>query len=81
MSQSKLHVELRIGETLHIGNSTVTLEKKSGQRARLLVQSDAGIRMIPPNAGHKPNTNHSAHECASSPHWGSKEQAHGQHSV
>lgn len=76
MSQSKLHVELRIGETLHIGNSTVTLEKKSGQRARLLVQSDAGIRMIPPNAGHKPNTNPSAQECASSPHRGSKEQAH-----
>lgn len=76
MSQSKLHVELRIGETLHIGNSTVTLEKKSGQRARLLVQSDAGIRMIPPNAGHKPNTNPSAHECAPSPPRGSKEQAH-----
>ena len=79
MSHSKLHVELRIGETLHIGNSTVTLEKKSGQRARLLVQSDAGIRMIPPNAGHKPNTNPSAQECASSPPRGSKEQAHGQH--
>ena len=77
MSHSKLHVELRIGETLHIGNSTVTLEKKSGQRARLLVQSDAGIRMIPPNAGHKPNTNPSAHECASLPHRGSKEHTYG----
>ena len=78
MSQSKLHVELRIGETLHIGNSTVTLEKKSGQRARLLVQSDAGIRMIPQTAGHKPNTNLSAHECAPSPELG-KEHTHGQH--
>ena len=81
MSQSKLHVELRIGETLHIGNSTVTLEKKSGQRARLLVQSDAGIRMIPPpNAGHKPNTNLSAHECAPSPELG-KEHTHGQYVI
>lgn len=78
MSQSKLHVELRIGETLHIGNSTVTLEKKSGQRARLLVQSDAGIRMIPPNAGQKPNTNLSAHECAPSPELG-KEHTHGKY--
>ena len=80
MSQSKLHVELRIGETLHIGNSTVTLEKKSGQRARLLVQSDAGIRMIPPNAGHKPNTNLSAHECASSAVT-TKEHTHGQYPI
>ena len=60
--------------------SAVTLEKKSGQRARLLVQSDAGIRMIPPNAGHKPNTNPSAHECASSAVT-TKEHTHGQYPV
>lgn len=77
---SKLHVELRIGETLHIGTSTVTLEKKSGQRARLLVQSDVGIHMNIQNAGHKPNTNPSAHECAPSPELG-KEHTHGKHSL
>jgi len=80
MSHSKLHVELRIGETLHIGTSTVTLEKKSGQRARLLVHSDVGIHMILPNAGQKPNTNPSAHECAPSPELG-KEHTHGKYPV
>ena len=73
MSQSKLHVELRIGETLHIGNSTVTLEKKSGQRARLLVQAPADIPVTHP--GRNPISNLSAHECASSPELG-KEQSH-----
>ena len=68
MSHSKLHVELRIGETLHIGNSTVTLEKKSGQRARLLVQAHAGITITKP----------SAQECAPSPE---KEPSYGQYPV
>ena len=33
--------ELRPGQTLRIGDSFVTLEQKTGQRARLRVESDA----------------------------------------
>ena len=75
MSTNKLHVELAAGQSLSIGGAIVTLERKSGQRARLTVLAPPGISIK------HPKTHTSAHECASSPHWGSKEQAHGQHTV
>ena len=71
MSTTKLHVELAAGQSLTIGGAIVTLEHKSGQRARLTVLAPADLPII------HPKTNPCAQECASSPHRGIKEQAHG----
>lgn len=38
---SRQFYELKVGETLTVGDSRITLEAKSGQRARLRVDSDA----------------------------------------
>lgn len=37
MILKRRHIDLRVGETIAIGDVTVTLEEKSGQRAKLLV--------------------------------------------
>lgn len=37
---TKMHVDLRRGEVLTIGTTTVRLEKKSGQVARLVIEAD-----------------------------------------
>ena len=70
MSTTKLHVELAAGQSLTIGGAIVTLEHKSGQRARLTVLAPADLPII------RPKTNPSAHECASSPEQG-KEHTYG----
>lgn len=72
MSTTKLHVELAAGQSLTIGGAVVTLEHKSGQRARLTVVAPADLQII------HPKTHPSAHECASSPTPG-KEHTHGQY--
>jgi hypothetical protein len=41
-------IELRVGETASIGDAVVTLEEKSGQRARLRVVAPPGVRVDPP---------------------------------
>lgn len=69
---TKLHIELAAGQSLSIGGAIVTLERKSGQRARLTVQAPAGLEII------RPKTNPSAHECASSPVQ-AKEHTHGKY--
>lgn len=74
MSTTKLHVELAAGQSLTIGGAVVTLEHKSGQRARLTVVAPADLQII------RPKTKPSAHECASSPDMG-KEHYHGKHPV
>ena len=56
---SKLTVDLKVGETLTIGNATVRLEKKSGQQARLVVVADEGTKIKVPNSRRDP-----AHESA-----------------
>lgn len=76
MSTTKFHIELSAGQTLTIGGTVVTLEHKSGQRARLLVQAPADIKIISP--GRNPNHNPGAHECASSPVQ-AKEHTNGKH--
>ena len=75
MSATKFHIELAAGQSIAVGDTTVTLQHKSGQRARLLVQAPADTKIT--QTGLKPATP-SAHECASSPEQG-KEHAHGQH--
>jgi hypothetical protein len=43
-------VELRVGEalTLDSGRILITLESKSGQRARLRIQADASLTIVVP---------------------------------
>ena len=79
MSTTKFHIELAAGQSITVGDTIVTLQHKSGQRARLLVQAPADTPVTHP--GRNPISNPSAHECAPSPPRGSKEQAHGQHPV
>ena len=67
-----LSIDLRIGETLCVGDARIRLERKDGRRVRLLVQAPRTTKIQPPA---KPR----AQECASTPQRGSKEQAHGQH--
>lgn len=64
-----LSVDLRIGETLYVGDARIRLERKDGRRARLLVQAPRTTKIQTPP---KP----CAQECASTPSTG-KEQAHG----
>lgn len=74
MNLSKLNIELRPGEVLHIGDAQIELVHKSGQRARLEIRAPKETKITTPV---KPL---SAHECASSPEQG-KEHSHGQYPV
>jgi len=73
MSTTLVHVELRVGETVRIGNTLVTLSQKSGQRARLAICADANTPIQRP-AGRATT---GAQECASS----AEEAANGKHPV
>ena len=77
-ARTRIHIEVRAGESFAIGGATVTLEHKSGQRARLLVQAESCTPVSLP--GRKPITHPSAHECASSPKTG-KELSHGKYAI
>ena len=76
MSATKFYIELAAGQSITVGDAIVTLQHKSGQRARLLVQAPANTPVTHP--GRNPVSNPSAHECASSPGTG-KEHTHGQY--
>lgn len=54
-----LSIDLRIGETLCVGDARIRLERKDGRRVRLLVQAPRTTKIQPPP---KPR----AQECASS---------------
>lgn len=47
---SKMTVDLKVGETLTIGEATVRLEQKSGQLARLVIVADDATPITPPKA-------------------------------
>lgn len=68
-----MHIDLRVGESLRLGGAVVTLKEKSGRLARLTVRAPGAVQVRQQQPG--------AQECASLPHRGSKEQAHGQHPV
>lgn len=38
-----LRIDVRVGESLKIGEATITLEQKSGQVARLAIQADRSV--------------------------------------
>ena len=63
-----MHIDLRVGQSLRMGDAVVTLQEKSGRMARLTVRAP-GVVQVRQQPG--------AQECASSPPWGIKEQAHG----
>lgn len=56
---STLHVDLRVGQSMWIGDAHVMLFKKDGQRARLVIQAPRDMPIKPPS----PTTG--AQECAS----------------
>ena len=45
---TKLHVDLKLGQVLIIGDTAIRLEKKSGQVARLLIEATPGTPIKPP---------------------------------
>ena len=47
--KTKLAVDLKVGETLTIGSTTIRLEKKSGQTARLVVCAEKQTAITTPN--------------------------------
>ena len=54
----KMSIDLRVGETLRVGDALIRLERKDGRRVRLLVQAPRTTKIQPPA---KPR----AQECAS----------------
>ena len=66
-SPKTMHIDLRVGQSLRLGDAVVTLQGKSGRMARLTVRAPEAVQV---------RQQPGAQECASSPHWGSKEQAH-----
>ena len=62
-----MHIDLRVGESLRLGDAILTLKEKSGRLARLTVRAPGAVQV---------RQQPGAQECASSPHRGSKEQAH-----
>ena len=73
MSTTTRHIELAAGEALQVAGCTITLVKKSGQRARISVHAPPGLQITHP-------INRSAHECAPTPAPG-KEHSHGQYPI
>lgn len=62
------HIELTAGESLQVAGCTITLVRKSGQRARLSVSAAPGLQIVHPIPR--------AHECAPPV---KEEPHHGQH--
>ena len=68
-SLKTMHIDLRVGQSLRLGDAIVTLQGKSGRIARLTVRAPEAVQVRQQQPG--------AQECASSPHWGSKEHTYG----
>lgn len=41
----KLNLDIKVGDTLHIGEAKVRLEEKSGRLARLSIEADQEIKI------------------------------------
>ena len=67
-SLKTMHIDLRVGQSLRLGDAVVTLQEKSGRMARLTVRAPEAVQV---------RQQPCAQECASSPHWGSKEHTYG----
>ena len=69
-SLKTMHIDLRVGQSLRLGDAVLTLQEKSGRMARLTVRAPEAVQVRQQQPG--------AHECASSPGTG-KEHTHGQY--
>ena len=63
-----MHIDLRVGESLRLGDAVLTLKEKSGRLARLTVRAPGAVQV---------RQQPGAQECASSPQRGSKEHTYG----
>ena len=63
-----MHIDLRVGESLRLGDAVLTLKEKSGRLARLTVRAPGAVQV---------RQQPGAQECASSPPRGSKEHTYG----
>lgn len=61
-----MHIDLRVGQSLRLGDAVVTLQEKSGRMARLTVRAPEAVQV---------RQQPSAQECASQPDKG-KEHPH-----
>ena len=67
-SLKTMHIDLRVGQSLRLGDAIVTLQGKSGRIARLTVRAPEAVQVRQQQPG--------AQECASSPPRGSKEHTY-----
>lgn len=72
MKKTTLFIDLNLGQSLHIGDTRVSLVKKHGQASHLRIDAPAGVNIRRPQ-----NPKPGALECAFSPDQG-KELTHGQ---
>ena len=75
MKKKTLFIDLNLGQSLHIGDTRVSLVKKHGQASHLRIDAPAGVNIRRPQ-----NPKPGALECAFSPDQG-KELTHGQRPV
>ena len=61
MKKTTLFIDLNLGQSLHIGDTRVSLVKKHGQASHLRIDAPAGVNIRRPQ-----NPNPGALECASS---------------
>lgn len=45
---TKFTTELKPGQSIVVGDTTITMERKSGQVARLVIQADESTKIITP---------------------------------
>ena len=62
-----MHIDLRVGQSLRLGDAVLTLQEKSGRMARLTVRAPGAVQV---------RQQPGAQECASSPQRGSKEHTY-----
>ena len=67
-SPKTMHIDLRVGQSLRLGDAVLTLQEKSGRMARLTVRAPEAVQV---------RQQPCAQECASSPQRGSKEHTYG----
>ena len=65
-SPKTMHIDLRVGQSLRLGDAVLTLQEKSGRMARLTVRAPEAVQV---------RQQPCAQECAPRPDKG-KEQAH-----
>ena len=58
---TKLHVDLKPGQVLIVGDAVIRLEKKSGQVARLLVEAAPDTPIKPPARTSAPESVENTH--------------------